>query len=175
MNLSPGRILLYALLFLNSCMYCQSSKSHPWWVDLGAGPSLVGDVFSMNAGMVYCYQFDKSVISARIIGVTNKNPTVLKVDPTSIHYKFSDYGVLYGPLWQFEHMVVSFGAGIGLVRAVVEAPTAISTKSSVSLPLEAQWFWRPTQFAGIGLYTYASLNYEKHLFGVLLCAQLGVW
>jgi len=168
-------LLLCLMLFSISNVYSQSSSSHPWWVNLGAGPSLIGNKFSMNAGMVYCYQFEKSVISARMIGVTNKNPTVQKIEPTSVEYKFADYGILYGPVWQSEQMFVSLGAGIGLVRAAYETPTSTSTNTSISLPIEVQCFWRPTRFAGIGVYTYASMNFEKHLLGALMCVQLGGW
>ena len=115
------------------------------------------------------------MISARIIGVTNKNPTIQSIAPTQVNYKFADYSVLYGPLWQLEQSYVSIGAGIGLVRAAYETPVSIVTHTSVSLSLEAQWFWRPTRFAGIGLYTYANLNFEKYLFGTLMCVQLGMW
>jgi hypothetical protein len=167
--------LLCGLLFAAPNVHSQSSNSHPWWVDLGAGPSLVGSTFTMNGGMVYCYQFENSIISARMIGVTNKNPTVQKIDPTTVNYKFSDFSVLYGPLWQSEQSYVSIGAGIGLVRAAYETSVSISTNTSVGLPMEAQWFWRPTRFAGFGLYIYANMNFEKHLFGTLVCAQLGMW
>jgi hypothetical protein len=125
--------------------------------------------------MVYCYQFESSLISARMIGVTNKNPTIQEIDPTSVNYKFTDYGILLGHLWQSEQAYVAISAGIGLVRAASETPTLLSTNTSVSLPLEIQCFWRPTRFAGIGLYTYASLNFEKHLLGVFMCVQLGMW
>jgi hypothetical protein len=168
-------MVLSVSLFFISNVYSQPSNFHPWWVNLGAGPSLIGSNFSMNAGIVYCYQFEKSIISARMLGITNKNPTVQKINPTPVEYKFSDYGVLYGPMWQSEQMYISMGAGIGLVRAAYETHTAISTNSSISVPMEVQWFWRPTQFAGIGLYTYASLNFQKHLFGALMCVQLGAW
>jgi hypothetical protein len=175
MNLRLSLKLLYGLLLAAANGFSQSSLSHPWWVNLGAGPSLVGSKFSMNGGMVYCYQIDNSIISARIIGVTNKNPTVQKIDPTSENYKFSDYSVLYGPSWQSEQFYASIGAGIGLVRAAYEKPGSISSNTSVGMPFEAQLFWRPTQFAGIGLYSYANMNFEKHLFGALICAQLGMW
>jgi hypothetical protein len=168
-------ILLWVTIFFISNVSSQPSKSHSWWVNLGAGPSLIGNDFSMNAGMVYCYQFEKSVISARMIGITNKNPTVQKIQSTPVEYKFADYGILYGPIWRSEQTYVSIGAGIGLVRAAYEKSSVTSTNTSVSLPMEIQCFWRPTRFAGIGLYTYASLNFEKHLFGTLLSVQLGMW
>ena len=166
------------LILISPVSYLKSQiehQNHPWWVSLGAGPSLVGSSFSMNAGMVYCYQFEHSTISARIIGVTNKNPTVQKIDPTQVNYKFSDYSILYGPLWQSAQTYGSICAGIGLVRAAYETHASISIHTNVGMPLEAEWFWRPTRFAGIGIYAYANLNFEKDLFGLLMCAQLGMW
>jgi len=152
-----------------------SSKSRPWWVNLGAGAGLIGTQVALDAGMVYCYQFEPTIISARVIGLTNKNPTVQRIDYSSTQYKMTDYGILYGPMWQSACSYLSLGAGIGLVRAAYETPDRITTNSSVSMPIEAQWFLRPTNFAGIGVYAYASLNFEKHLAGILVCAQLGVW
>jgi hypothetical protein len=150
-------------------------QNHPWWVNLGAGPALIGTHFAMNAGMVYCYQFEKSIISARIVGITNKNPTIQKMDRTITNYKMADYGILYGPIWYSGSSYVSAGAGIGLVRITCETSTNITTNTSISMPVEVQWFWRPTYFAGIGIYTYTSLNFEKQLAGVMICVQLVVW
>jgi hypothetical protein len=151
------------------------NKNNPWWVNLGAGPALVGNTFAMNAGMVYCYQFDRSIISARILGVTNNNPTVQRIDQSNTIYKMADYGILYGPIWQMKNCYISVGAGIGLVRAAYETTSDSTTNTSLSVPVEAQWFWRFTSYAGIGLYTYVTLNFEKPFYGVMICAQLGAW
>ena len=148
---------------------------HPWWVNLGAGPALVGTRFAMNGGMVYCYQFERSFISARILGVTNNNPTVQKIDQSTTIYKMAEYGILYSPIWRTDYGFVSVGAGMGLVRAAYETPLDIATNTSLSLPMEVQWFWRFTTYAGLGMYTYASLNFEKPFYGVMVCAQLGAW
>lgn len=148
---------------------------HPWWVNLGAGPALVGTTFAMNGGMVYCYQFDRSCISARLLGVTNNNPTVQTIDRSSTVYKMAEYGILYDPIWQTEYGFFSVGAGMGLVRAAYETPFDISTNTSISFPMEVQWFWRFTTYAGFGVYTYASVNFEKPFYGVMVCAQLGAW
>jgi hypothetical protein len=129
----------------------------------------------MNGGMVYCYQFDRSFISARILGVTNNNPTVQKIDQSATIYKMAEYGILYGPILQTDYGFVSVGAGIGLVRAGYETPFDIATNTCMSLPIEVQWFWRVTAYAGLGMYTYASLNFEKPFYGVMVCAQLGAW
>jgi hypothetical protein len=153
----------------------EKQGAHPWWVNLGAGPANIGTDFAMTAGMIYCYQFEQSVISARMLGATNINPTVQKIDPTSTKYKMADYGILYGPIWHSGCCYMSVSGGIGLVRAAYEMPTKITTNTSISLPLEAQLFWRPTYFSGIGIYVYTSINFEKSLYGMMLCCQLGVW
>lgn len=151
------------------------NQHHQWWVTLGAGPAYVGNTFAMNAGMVYCYQFDRSIISARILGVTNYNPTVQEIDKSYTIYKMADYGILYGPIWQTNYGYVSTGAGIGLVRAAYKTPIDITTNTSISVPIEVQCSWRLTAYAGLGFYTYASLNFEKPLYGLMVCAQLGAW
>ncbi len=152
-----------------------AKNHHPWWVAVGAGPSLIGGGFSMSAGMIYSYQFENSVISGRILGLTNINPTVQRIEPSETKYKMADYGVLYGPIWHYGRSYVSLGAGLGLVRASRQYGAEAATNSSISLPVEAQWFWQPTSFAGFGMYIYATPNFEKPLYGLLLCAQLGVW
>jgi len=168
---------VWLLLFVSTSVLKSQivQQNQPWWVNLGVGASFIGSDFSMNAGMVYCYQFERSIISARMIGVTNINPTVQKLDPTSTKYKMTDYGFLYGPIWKSECSYLSIGGGIGLARAAYITPTDITTNTSISLPLEVQWFWRPAHFFGIGIYSFASLNFEKVFCGAMLCAQLGVW
>jgi hypothetical protein len=151
------------------------SGNHQWWVNLGAGPGSIASNFAMTAGMIYCYKFERSLISARMLGITNNNPTAQRIDRTPINYNMTDYGILYGPIWQSQIMYVSVGAGLGLVRAGYEAKGGTTTKTSISLPIEAQLFWRPTYFAGIGLYSFASINFEKPMYGMMLCCQLGVW
>ncbi|RPI02181.1 MAG: hypothetical protein EHM64_14440 [Ignavibacteriae bacterium] len=178
MNQSLFRGFLCAILLYIPMDYAVSqdaNQTHPWWVNLGAGPALIGKTFAMNGGMVYCRQFDHSLISARILGMTNNNPTVQRIERSSPVYKMADYGVLYGPVWQTDVGTVTAGAGIGLVRAAYEMPASITTNSSISIPIEIQWFWRFTNYAGLCIYTYTSLNFEKPLSGVLICAQLGVW
>jgi hypothetical protein len=176
-NFRYNVLLFLILLFaFNATLMSQAVRQHnPWWVNIGAGPALIGTDFAMNAGIIYCYQFKQSLISARIIGVTNKNPTVQRMDKTTTNYKMTDYGILYGPIWQLEKSYVSLGAGIGLVRAAYETSTSIETNTSIGLPMEVQWFWRPTYFAGIGLYFSTTLNFEKQLTTAMLCVQLGMW
>ncbi len=167
---------LLPVLFLFQGMFAQDiSVDHPWWVNIGAGPAAISGKFSMSAGMDYCYQFDRSYLSGRIIGVTNKNPTIQRIDRSETIYKMSDYGILYGYLWQSGRVYFSAGGGIGLIRMTYESQSGITSNSSVSLPLEAQFFWRPAYFAGIGAYVYTSFNLERQLAGLMVCVQLGSW
>jgi hypothetical protein len=107
--------------------------------------------------------------------VTNKNPTVQQIELSSPIYKMAEYGILYGPMMQTNYGFVSIAAGVGLVRAAYETPINITTNTSISIPIEGQWFWRFTTYAGLGVYTYASFNFEKNLYGMMVCAQLGAW
>jgi hypothetical protein len=175
-KLRPYVWLFVILLFAFNSLMAQAVHRHnPWWINIGAGPALIGTDLAMNAGIVYCYQFEKSLISARIIGMTNKNPTVQRMDRTTVNYKMTDYGILYGPIWQLEKSYVSLGAGVGLVRATYETSANSETNTSIGLPVEAQWFWRATNFAGIGIYISTTLNFERQLTSVMICVQLGVW
>ena len=150
-------------------------EHHPWWVSVGAGPSWTAGTLTMNVGMVYSYQFEQSTINARIIGLTNDNPTVQRFDRSSVVYKMADYGILYGPIWNSSRGYFSAAAGIGLVRAEYGPSLQFTRSTGVSLPLELQWFWRPTTFFGAGVYAYGSLNTVKQMAGIMLCAQLGMW
>jgi len=165
------------LLSLPPTIVCSQTapEHHPWWVSVGAGPSWTAGTLTMNAGMVYSYQFEQSTINARIIGLTNDNPTVQRFDRSAVVYKMADYGVLYGPIWKSGTGYFSAAAGIGLVRAEYGPVNQFTRSTSISLPLELQWFWRPTAFFGAGVYAYGSLNSGKQLAGIMLCAQLGMW
>jgi hypothetical protein len=174
---SSGRkifiIMLFSPLMGLSAQNLHSDNS--WCINLGAGPALVGTDFAMSAGMEYCYQFQNSEICARIIGITNKNPTIQKISPSAVDYKITDYGVLYGPVWRTGGLFLSLSTGIGLARVTYETDTEIRSATSISMPVDLQWFWRPAYFAGIGMCAYAGFNFEKRYAGVLIFAQLGVW
>jgi hypothetical protein len=155
----------------------QEPVRHPWWVNMGGGPGLVGSAGAMTAGFEYSEQFGSMILSGRLLGSTNKNPTILEYSPSNVVYKMAEYAVLYGPAYQYGNYLVSAGAGIGLVRAIYENDSEATTgkNSSISLPLEAQWCWRPAHFVGCGFYAYASLNFEKTFSGLWFFAQIGLW
>ncbi len=178
-----NRKIVFTALFMivsvctlqSQMVYPASTDHHPWWVNLGGGGAFIGNDFTMTAGAIYSYQFESTIVSARILGLTNENPTVQEIHATTTNYKFADYGILYGPIWHFGNWYVAATGGIGLVRAAYERPSGISTVTSFSVPLEAQLGYRISPTTGVGLYPYASINTEKSFWGVLACVQLGIW
>ncbi|MFZ1976978.1 MAG: hypothetical protein WAV76_03395 [Bacteroidota bacterium] len=174
-------ITICLVVFFLAAVHCkaqpQEPDHHPWWVNMGGGPGLVGSAGTMTAGFEYSEQFDSMILSGRLLGSTNKNPTILEYSPSDVVYKMAEYAVLYGQAYQYGNYLISGGAGIGLVRAIYENDDAVTTgkNSSISLPLEAQWCWRPAHFVGCGFYAYASLNFEKTFAGLWFFAQVGLW
>ena len=166
-------ILCCALLPLRAA--AQTADARSWWISFGGGAATTNAALQMSAGAVYGTRFASSVLSVRIIGATNENPTVVRWSPSAATYKLTDYGILYGPAWEALGATLSVGAGLGLVRATVLDGSSVDTKSSVSLPVEAQALWRLTNFCGAGVYGYTSANGARRFSGLLLTVQLGVF
>ena len=168
---------LFILTTANLEAQRQEPLPHPWWVTLGGGAGTVDGSLIMNAGMSYAYQFENSILTGRIAGGTNKNPTVLHYSPSALIYKIADYGVLYGPVWHDNDFMFAVSSGVGLVRIAYEnsSDVPLSKTSSISVPFEVQAFWRPTHFMGFGVYGYLTWNFEKTFTGLWLSTQLGMW
>jgi len=97
-----------------------------------------------------------------------------------------DVGVLYGRIAKASYGFASVSAGISLVGGVRRGRYLSSSGGwfgtryfeeknfiTVGIPVEAQLFWTPLAFFGIGLYGFANLNIEKSFVGALLCIQFG--
>lgn len=180
MILSKKIILALFLVLSASSLQAQFSQAapsahHAWWVNMGGGGAFIGSDFTMTAGVIYSHEYETTIISARIMGLTNENPTVKEIHSTSTDYKFADYGILYGPIWHSGDSYIAVTGGIGLVRAAYERPSGNTTTTAFSVPLEVQIGYRLSSTIGIGLYPYASINTEKSFAGVLACVQLGIW
>ena len=153
----------------------QSIGADSWWITMGGGAATPGDALTMTAGAVYGKVLESGMVSFRIIGATNDNPTVRRWSPTPKTYRLTDYGILYGPVWPHEHGYLSAGAGVGLVRTAIEVGNTSAVRSAASLPVEAQAFWQFSDFFGAGLYAFASINGAKSFSGFFLAVQLGVF
>jgi hypothetical protein len=173
------RNFLLPLALVTMCgsgvLTAQPRDAHPWWITLGGGAATVTDgSATMALGAVYGQLRESSLISARILGATNDNPTVRRLDPRQTTYRLTDYGILYGPAWSGDAGYVSVGAGIGMVRATTENGTSSLLKSTISLPLEAQAFWQIYGSFGLGVYAFSSINNARTFSGVIVAVQLGV-
>lgn len=149
------------------------SGGHRFWVNVGVGGGAVqgglgdaGGGFSAGISASYCR--GRSLFSAR--GVLN---TEIQFDifgtsgpPESI----GDIGVLYGAVARGPHALASISAGAGVVMWSGEEH---SRTSGFGVPIECQLFWKPSVYAGLGIYGFANVNSERSFAGALFCVQLG--
>lgn len=90
----------------------------------------------------------------------------------------NDYSILYGRAFTSSAFLASLGGGLGFVDGSIsnglfseEEPEEI--EMIIGLPLEAQLFWRPLRFLGLGLYGFANINSEESFYGCTLALQIG--
>jgi hypothetical protein len=174
MTMRSTRLFILSAI-LSMGLSAQGAGTRPWWITFGGGTATSDGLLQMSAGVVYGTKFESSVLSARILGATNQNPTVRKWEPTPTTYKLTDYGILYGPVWEFGDGMISAGAGVGLVRTTMIKGGAPDSRSSASIPLEVQALWRISNFFGAGVYGYTNFNGAHDFSGLLLTVQLGVF
>ena len=163
-------VLSFLLLSFNST-YSQNKKDttneNYYWATVGIGLGTIGDgkgtSFSLNANIAY--QFDKNMLSLRVVDVGKvfgKNLT--------------DYGLLYGYSLNSTSFFSSIGAGFAIVSGIKD--NGLFNKSenigpTVGLPIEAKLFWRPITAFGLGLYFFADVNPENFFAGTTLSLQFG--
>ena len=104
-------ITICLVVFFLAAVHCkaqpQEPDHHPWWVNMGGGTGLVGSAGTMTAGFEYSEQFDSMILSGRLLGSTNKNPTILEYSPSDVVYKMAEYAVLYGQAYQYGNYLIS--------------------------------------------------------------------
>ena len=143
-----------------------SVKKNYYWVNFGAGlGSISEDAFALSANATY--QFGKNILTLRAAGTGE------------LFWKsIGDNGLLYGLALKQGQVFVSVGAGLAFVEGSI-SDGLFSTRElekigpTIGIPLEAQLFWRPTRFLGIGLYAFANLNSEEPFAGITLGFQFG--
>ena len=159
----------YMFISGGSFVYGQNTSSdssgHFAWGYLGLGVGSLGfEAGGFSTGVGFCYQIGKNIFSLRELYI-GQIP--------SEDYPFrgiGDIGFLYGRIAKASYGFASISAGISLVSGVRRNYYGFFT---VGIPVEAQLFWTPLAFFGIGLYGFANLNIEKSFVGALLCIQLG--
>jgi hypothetical protein len=164
------------------------SSGHFFWVNGGVGGSLVHGGLGSHPGAPsfggsLCYQSGKNLLSFRYL--RNEEFQILGADSPS--ETVWDVGVLYGRIAKASYGFASISAGISLVGGVRRGRYLSSSGGwfgtsyyeendfiTVGIPVEAQLFWTPLPFFGIGFYGFANLNTEKSFVGALLCIQFGI-
>ena len=163
-------LIITFVIFFSGVNYAQSNKSNVqeknFWVNLGLGSGSISEnAFALNANMTY--QFGKNMLTLRAAGMGEL-----------FGKSIGDNGLLYGIALRQEQVLFSVGAGLAFVEGSI-SHGLFSTKEpekigpTIGIPLEAQLFWRPTRFLGIGLYAFANLNPEESFAGITLGFQFG--
>jgi len=184
----------YMFISGGSFVYGQKTSSdssgHFFWVNGGVGHSLVHGGLGSHPdapsfGGSLCYQSGKNLLSFRYL--RNEEFHIFLTDsPLETVW---DVGVLYGRIAKASYGFASISAGISLVGGVRRGRYLSSSGGwfvwfgtnyyeengfiTVGIPVEAQLFWTPLAFFGIGFYGFANLNIEKSFVGALLCIQFG--
>lgn len=135
-----------------------------YWANIGLGAGTTG----VSAVASVSYRFNGNLLSLR--GSTTGG---------AASDDYWDVGLLYGRTASGSWYQTSLSAGIGLMGGRTNQDGPVSARSTetleptVSLPLEAQLFWRPADFWGLGLSAFANINAKQSFGGIALCLQVG--
>lgn len=141
------------------------NKKH-YWVNFGIGAGSVGEEGGAITANI-SYQFGKNLFSLRALG-----------NGELFGKSMSDYGLLYGQSLKQNSLFVSVGAGLALVEGSISHGLFSNQEAekigpTIGIPFEAQLFWRPLPFLGIGIYGFANVNPEEPFYGFALNLQIG--
>jgi len=182
-NRGEGKLVFMLTMFV--MIFCATGSvsagndgddGHYFWVNLGVGMGMGadpdGDICS-SPGIVISYLAGTHLFSLRYAHSYEIN--ILGPSPSN---EVLDIGVLYGIIAKNEIGFASVSAGLGGVKGIKRVsagPTEYIGESvfTTGVPLEAQLFWNPVSFFGLGLYAFANANLERPFGGVLFCVQAG--
>jgi hypothetical protein len=179
-HLQIFRLLTLLILVGSPLVSAQESPHHNttlYWANTGLG----GSSFGWAGGASFSIQPGNSILSVRYI--RNEENVLSHTSPMEVVW---DIAALYGRCFKGTDGFASISGGFSLIGGVERGeflysrgaffPSRVHRKltfTNVGIPLEAQCFWTPLSFLGIGLYGFANLNYETSFGGILLCAQFG--
>ncbi len=147
------------------------------WVNGGLGLSSLGSVgLSANLSV----QYGEILFSMR----TTRNIESLDVFTRNI--VLNDSGLLIGFATEKSELHSSVAIGVALVTGYQFEPLnpfplvfgnggeeGHDITSKIGIPIEAQFFLRPSSFLGFGVYMYADINTVESFAGITLSLQLG--
>jgi hypothetical protein len=153
------------------------------WFNFGIG----GDNNGISYGASLNYRVTSiSMLTFRFIKSEELDGLLSTKTPNE---SLNEFSFLYGIYYKTKKSLLSISAGGGVIYgtlrgdflAVIYNGWFSSTQyyeeikfSAVSLPLQAQLLWTPTDSYGIGLYGYANINKNKRIVGCMLSIAIGL-
>jgi hypothetical protein len=146
--------------------------SNTYWLTGGIGRASFEGITEFGVHFSGAYQFRGHVIAARtVIGV---DPLGLAFAGTDDVITVEDFGVLFGHGSRPGPLHVSGAAGLGVAGITRKTAAGGDERTTrFGVPLEAQLFWRPTSFLGVGVYGYGNLNSDQSFWGASLSVEVG--
>jgi 3-deoxy-D-arabino-heptulosonate 7-phosphate (DAHP) synthase len=143
-----------------------------YWVSGGVGLSTLG---SASAGLVANAEIkNRILISAGWIGETSEK--ILDFS-TNHSVNVSSFNALAGKIYKQRNSLISFSAGLGLVRLETRdtggARVSSVTETTIGIPLLVQAHAIGFQAIGVGLNLYGNLNMKQSTTGIHLSIALG--
>lgn len=166
-----------ALFAKNSISYAQDTSNY--WVNAGLGLGAFDSRLAGSTGIsLLSYQ-----TGIRIVSIRNNIEVsiVLFGHSPSPEESVWDIGILYGIIAKGSYGSASISGGVSLVGGIRRGKPLPGSSyryeelsfKTVGIPIEAQLFFTPFSFLGVGFYGFANLNLEKSFWGALLCLQVG--
>lgn len=162
--------------------------SGTWWFNLGAG---AGNIFGYdnesidedeqaNNGPAGMFSFnyavtDNQLLTVRTSIVDLQLGTLFGPNQDKQVERVFDVGVMYGLMHKSDQLLASISAGLAYTGVEYEYDIDYNNnvESTIGVPLEAQVFWTPTSFLGLGLIGLANINSEASYVAGLLAIQVG--
>ena len=152
----------------------QESQTPIFWANAGIGVS------SMDLSFGASLNFVASESDLITIRFCRNQQFALFTNGTYVW----DFGAMYGLRTNSTSTYASISSGLALVGGAnlgkyIPGQGWFSghyeeiTYMTVGIPFEAQFFWRPSSFLGIGICANANLNMKKSFAGAQLCLQFG--
>ena len=174
---------IFVCLFIAFVMLTNNSLAQEWedveeplkasyWMNIGLGMNSLGSysgIVSISA------MIPKTLITLRAIQNSERT------SQSEGSGEFFDIAFLIGSAQMSSGRFFSIAAGISKVSGYrYIGPTGPynsgmkeSINSTLGLPVEMQFFFRPGENYGLGIYVYGNINMEQSFGGVTFCVQFG--